>query len=243
MNIFNSLKDKVDWRTICVLSLIGIISVSSWYGLDRLLRIITQDAVIASTEESYKQGYKAGANYVHTQLLDDFSELIKISLDNNCKAQNCSSTTNLKEYLLVEKQLNAIMHKSNEKLTKEQKREYVKYITKYANEYELSPILVAAIIHRESNFINKTTSSVGAKGPMQVWAKHHREKLKRHNITEAQLYSTRYGVLIGCEVFKEYLDKENGNYRAALYRYVGGKHHTYVKDIFKMCEYALTVKI
>lgn len=149
----------------------------------------------------------------------------------------------LEEFILTEKRINAIMDKSNNQLTVEQKREYIKYITLYSKKYSLSPILVASVIHRESNFRNKVTSNVGAAGPMQVWAKWHPEKLKKHKLTSEHLYSTKYGILIGCEVLKEYIDREDGNFRAALYRYVGGNHHGYVNDIFAMCEYAFSIKL
>lgn len=236
---------KTNISKLFVVSLVGSVAILLWCIIDAGLRYATAEAAMASKEEGYALGYKDGADYVNNKLLSEFSSLLQVSLKGNnlCTKGKCAVADSLKDYILLEKQLHAIMKKSNEKLTKEQRREYAKYIIKYAKEFNLPPILIASIIHRESNFINKTTSSVGAKGPMQVWSKHHKEKMKRHNLKDSHLYTTQYGILVGCEVLKEYLDLEKGNYRAALYRYVGGKHHSYVRDIFKMCEYALSIKI
>lgn len=141
----------------------------------------------------------------------------------------------LDNQILTEKQINHIMTISNNKLTDNERRLYVKYIVKYSREYKLPPVLVAAIIHRESNFRKHLVSSVGARGCMQVFPKYHKEKLKKSKITADELHTIKYGIKIGCEVIAEYLKVEQGNYREALYRYVGGKHHGYVKDIFELC--------
>ena len=207
-----------------------------WQMANRVLENASESGIKYGHEQGFSEGYKAGLNSANNKLLEDVSQILQVSLKEK-------ETQALDEYILVEKRLHAIMDKSNRKLTKAQKREYTKYITKYAKKYDLSPILVAAIIHRESNFINKTTSSVGAVGPMQVWPKWHKEKMKKYKLNREHLYSTNYGILMGCEILREYIDMENGDFRAALYRYVGGKHHGYVKDIFRMCEYALKIKI
>lgn len=222
-------------KILCTI-LVGFLACELWYGANKVLETVSENGIKYGHDQGFSEGYKAGLDSANTKLLTDVSHILQVSL-------NERNTETIDEYILVEKRLHAIMDKSNDKLTKAQKREYTKYITKYAKKYDLSPILVAAIIHRESNFINKTTSSVGAIGPMQVWPKWHKEKMKKHKLNHEHLYSTNYGILMGCEILREYIDMEKGDFRAALYRYVGGKHHGYVKDIFRMCEYALKIKI
>ena len=202
-------------RLIVLAIVVGGLSYTGWNYINNVL--------VDVQEKSTKNGYIVGYREAVVQT----------------EAKDCT----IAEYILTEKRLHAIMDKSNPKLTKAQKREYTKYITKYSKKFDLNPILVAAIIHRESNFINSTKSEVGALGPMQVWPKWHKEKMKKYKLKNEHLHSTNYGILVGCEVLREYIDMEDGDYRAALYRYVGGKHHSYVKDIFAMCEYALTIKI
>lgn len=229
-------KLKSELPLILSLMLGTALAFAIWQMANRVLENASESGIKYGHEQGFSEGYKAGLDSANNKLLEDVSQILQVSLKEK-------ETQTLDEYILVEKRLHAIMDKSNRKLTKAQKREYTKYITKYAKKYDLSPILVAAIIHRESNFINKTTSSVGAVGPMQVWPKWHKEKMKKYKLNREHLYSTNYGILMGCEILREYIDMENGDFRAALYRYVGGKHHGYVKDIFRMCEYALKIKI
>ena len=229
-------KLKSELPLILSLMLGTALAFAIWQMANRVLENASESGIKYGHEQGFSEGYKAGLDSANNKLLEDVSQILQVSLKEK-------ETQTLDEYILVEKRLHAIMDKSNRKLTKAQKREYTKYITKYAKKYDLSPILIAAIIHRESNFINKTTSSVGAVGPMQVWPKWHKEKMKKYKLNREHLYSTNYGILMGCEILREYIDMENGDFRAALYRYVGGKHHGYVKDIFRMCEYALKIKI
>lgn len=219
------------WKGMAYLAT-GISAIVLWWSISHGIEVISSNNFNHGMEQGYTNGYRAGTENYTKKLADILEHKFK-------QEERCE----LKEYILTEKRITAIMHKSNSKLTAAEKRDYIKYITRYAKKYELSPILVAAIIHRESNFKNSTTSDVGAIGPMQVWPKWHTEKLKKHKLTPKHLYSTQYGVLIGCEVLREYIDREDGDFRAALYRYVGGQHHGYVKDIFTMCEYAYSIKI
>lgn len=220
-------------RSIVFGIVVGGLSYTGWNYLNNVL----VDVQEKSTKNGYIVGYQEAVVQTEAKALQEISGLMKIALKK--EAKDCT----IAEYILTEKRLHAIMDKSNPKLTKAQKREYTKYITKYSKKFDLNPILVASIIHRESNFINSTKSEVGALGPMQVWPKWHKEKMKKYKLKNEHLHSTNYGILVGCEVLREYIDMEDGDYRAALYRYVGGKHHSYVKDIFAMCEYALTIKI
>lgn len=231
--IVNYLDVRKALRLIVLAIVVGGFSYAGWNYINNVL----VDVQEKSTKNGFIAGYQEAVVQTEAKALQEISGLMKIALKR--EAKECT----IAEYILTEKRLHAIMNKSNPKLTKAQKREYTKYITKYSKKFDLNPILVASIIHRESNFINSTKSEVGALGPMQVWPKWHKEKMKKYKLKNEHLHSTNYGILVGCEVLREYIDMEDGDYRAALYRYVGGKHHSYVKDIFAMCEYALTIKI
>ena len=152
-----------------------------------------------------------------------------------------NSNDPISQYLFTEKQIKNIIKKSNPKISETEKQEYVKWITRYSKRFKLNPILVASIIHKESNFIRTTRSSVGAIGPMQVYPKHHKEKLKKYGLTPEHLFTIRYGVLVGCEILHEYLEQEDGDFTSALYKYVGGKRRSYVRDIYAMYRYAFSV--
>ena len=231
----SDLKSKIMKFTVLTV-LPGVMALGLWFGFNNIIERTSENGIKYGHDQGFSEGYKAGLDSANTKLLQDVSNILQVSLKEK-------EITTIDDYILIEKRIHAIMDKSNKKLTSAQKREYTKYITRYSKKYNLSPILVAAIIHRESNFKNRTTSSVGALGPMQVWPKWHKEKMKKHKLTNEHLYSTKYGILMGCEILREYIDIENGDFRAALYRYVGGQHHGYVKDIFRMCEYALKIKI
>lgn len=110
--------------------------------------------------------------------------------------------------------------------------EYAKWILYWSTKYKLPPKLVACVISRESDFDNTVTSSVGAKGPMQVIYKWHKDKCERIGIGEDGLYTIKGGIGVGCEVLREYLN-QTGDLHRALIKYVGGQHHQYVNDIFE----------
>ena len=211
---------------------VGLVATGfAFYGLDRYTDHVVQK-VYEVHRPLIEDAYKAGYNKCKTEMALYLDKVVA-EIRNEC---------DLERAVLTEKRIYAIIKKSNPELTPAAQREYVRYITKYAKEYGISPILVASVIHRESNYRTKLTSNVGAAGPMQVWAKWHTEKLKRNNITKKDLYTIKHGIKIGCEVLTEYLRWEKGDFRAALYRYVGGQHHGYVRDIFGMCEFAFNIK-
>ena len=77
---------------------------------------------------------------------------------------------------------------------------YSDLIEKYANEYEIDPYLVAAIIKNESKFDPNAVSKKDAKGLMQIapvtgeWAS---EKLNIQNYSEDMLFDPELNIKIG----------------------------------------------
>ncbi len=78
---------------------------------------------------------------------------------------------------------------------------YGEIIEKYAAEYDLDPLLVAAVINVESKFDEKAQSGKGAKGLMQVidktgaWAA---SEIGIQDFQEEQLYDAETNIRIGC---------------------------------------------
>lgn len=148
-----------------------------------------------------------------------------------------------KEYirtLLDTKRILYIMDVSNSKLTRKEKKFYVEYILKFSKKYDLSPVLVASQIHRESNFRPRLVSEANAKGSMQVIYKFHKDRLKKEGILEKDLLTIEGGVHAGCLVLSDYIKKNGGDVHTALMWYVGynASRLDYAEDIFKMSERA-----
>ena len=103
-------------------------------------------------------------------------------------------------------------------------------IEKYSKQYRLPPELVIQVIKRESNFYSRAISPVGAAGLMQIYTKYHEDKLMKLGITREQVYDIDHNIHLGCWILRDYLN-ETGSIDAALTRYVGGEHPTYIIDI------------
>lgn len=149
----------------------------------------------------------------------------------------------LDKFIKLDKQLTKIINKSNPKLDNVKKEEYKKWIIYWSSEYELEPLLIASIIHRETNYKENAVSRVKARGPMQVMYKVHKDKCDKFNLNEQDLHTIEHGIHIGCIIIKDYLKQTNGNYKQALYKYVGAVKNkqtgeVYSSDILRMIEYA-----
>lgn len=147
--------------------------------------------------------------------------------------------------ILTTKRLKYIMSISNDKLTSNEKKLYIKYIIRYSKKYNISPILIASQIHRESNFRSKLVSSKNAKGCMQVIYKYHKEDLHKQGIEEKDLTTIKGGVEAGCIVLAKYIAMNDGDIHSALMWYVGygGNRLDYAEDIFRMSKKAYEINI
>lgn len=188
--------------------------------------------------EGYQAGYNAGYQEGQSTMTCSYQSLI-----DNLELQRASILNTAENYVFTEARIRKIMEKSNPKLSESKQRQYIKYIMKWSDEYGLSPVFVASMIHRETNFREDAVSSAKAKGALQVVAKWHPEKLKELGIKENDLHNINHGIRVGCWVIKDYLVKENWDYKKALTRYVGAVDNIdtaegYIKDIFEMMMYA-----
>ena len=197
------------------------------------------DLIIECTEKAYKNGYQkgflSGKDNVENILLQEYQNIIMRM------SEEKYDNKNIKHQILMERRIERIIDNSNSKLSDSKKALYKQYIMKWAEKYELSPIFVASIIHRETNFNEKAVSKSNARGPMQVLYKYHKDKCMKLGIEEKDLHTINHGINVGCQVIRQYLDWNDWNYRAALKKYVGAVNNSadgYIDDIFKMTMYA-----
>ena len=101
---------------------------------------------------------------------------------------------------------------------------FEKYVEKYSEQYELDPHFVYAVIRTESDFTETATSSVGARGLMQVteatfdWIKN---RLKDKERTFDSMYEGEKAVQYGCYLLS-YLKETLGSEQNVLCGYHAG---------------------
>ncbi len=88
---------------------------------------------------------------------------------------------------------------------------------KWGRVYKVSPYLIMAVAHRESNFNPLAVSPVGAVGIMQimpdVW-----------KLNPSKLRGIDYNVQMGARILKHYLDQHGGDVSRSLFAYWGGNN-------------------
>lgn len=115
------------------------------------------------------------------------------------------------------------------KIDKDEARHIVNISFEASHAHDVDPLLVLSIIGKESSFRKDAVSAVGAEGLMQVWRKWHEEKFEGMGLAHVENISPRDNVMIGAQVLREYLDKENDDVVKALQRYNGARGDTSVK--------------
>lgn len=103
-------------------------------------------------------------------------------------------------------------------------KKYQEYVEKYANEYNIDPLLVFSIIKAESNFNKDAKSTSKAKGLMQVMDSTAIEIANKIDepIMEETLYDPEKNIMIGTKYYSELLKLYNGNTLLALTAYNAG---------------------
>nr|WP_184308849.1 lytic transglycosylase domain-containing protein [Anaerosolibacter carboniphilus] len=102
---------------------------------------------------------------------------------------------------------------------------YRSLVEKYSDEYDLDPLLVAAIIKTESKFNEKAKSHKEAKGLMQIapitgeWAA---KQLDIKDYNEEMLYVPEINVRIGCWYIDRLSSEFDGRLQLILAAYNGG---------------------
>ena len=104
-------------------------------------------------------------------------------------------------------------------------KKYSNYVEKYAEEYNIDPLLIYAIIKAESNFKPEVKSTSGAIGLMQIMEETAYEKADKINIkidNVELLYEPEININIGVAYFSELIKKYKGNELLAIIAYNAG---------------------
>lgn len=129
-----------------------------------------------------------------------------------------------------------IMRASNPRISRELAELYKRHIVKWARHYSLPPLLVASVIHVESNF-NVDCYYLGNYGPMQVNLTVHKDRLRRMGLGVEDLKTVEHGVYVGCDILKECIFGSGGNYVRALTWYNGAMDPAYASKVLRMYSY------
>ncbi len=119
----------------------------------------------------------------------------------------------------------AIVKPQNIILKKIYRLEYHEYVYRYAEENQLDPLLVFAIIKAESNFKRNIESSSGAIGLMQLMettAIERANEIGEEIVVKEALYNPEINIKIGTNYFAYLLEHYEGNQGLALTAYNAG---------------------
>ena len=103
---------------------------------------------------------------------------------------------------------------------------YSNYVYQYAEEYDIDPLLIFAIIKAESNFKPNVVSSSEAIGLMQLMDATAEELARKLDIPftkKASLYDPELNIKLGTKYFADLLKEYNQNTLLALTAYNAGK--------------------
>jgi soluble lytic murein transglycosylase-like protein len=95
----------------------------------------------------------------------------------------------------------------------------VSAVHKHSFIHQVDPDIIFKIIQNESTYMPYAKARTSnATGLMQVIPRWHRDKIKGRNLRNIDV-----NVEVGVSIYKEYLDRSNGNVRKALWRYNASK--------------------
>ncbi len=105
---------------------------------------------------------------------------------------------------------------------------------KYAAQSNLSPMLVLAIIEKESSLKPDAKSGYGAIGLMQVVPRYHAEKLPGDTHAEhlASLKHPETNIRVGTQIVAEYVAEQGGSLERGLRKY-SGNASAYLKKVLR----------
>lgn len=102
---------------------------------------------------------------------------------------------------------------------------YKEYIKTYSQQYDLDPLLIAAIIRTESKYHKDATSPKGAMGLMQITpstGKWIAEQIGIEKYNTSSLYDPQTNIMMGCW-YIDNLRKQFSEIRLVLAAYNGGR--------------------
>ena len=111
-------------------------------------------------------------------------------------------------------------------------REIVDSAIKYSEKYDLSPILVLAIVRTESEYYPFALSKQNAKGLMQINPEANQELLLREKIFKepADIFDPERNIEAGCFLLRRFIN-ESPDFDTALDKYLGADSVSYKAQI------------
>jgi hypothetical protein len=111
-------------------------------------------------------------------------------------------------------------------------QEIVEAAIKYSEKYDLSPIVVLAVIEAESEFYPFAVSKKNAKGLMQINLEANQELLIQQGIIKepAEIFDPDRNIEAGCFLLRQYLN-ESPDFNTALDKYLGADSISYKATI------------
>lgn len=121
---------------------------------------------------------------------------------------------------------------SNDKVYDRLAQEIVKTSISVGEEYQVSPILMIAVMYAESEFNINAVSKTGAQGLMQIQTNVWGAKLREKKIVEfpEEIYDPVKNIKAGAFVLRSYLD-ETKDFEKALNKYLGVDYPPYREKI------------
>ena len=122
-----------------------------------------------------------------------------------------------------------IVQHTRGKVTHTQAVKIVKAVHKHSFEQQVDPEIIFKIIQTESTY-NPKAKGGSAVGLMQIVPYWHRDKIQGRNLRNVDT-----NVEVGVKIFKEALEKSNGNIRKALWRYnASDKKKQYAEKVLRL---------
>ena len=122
-----------------------------------------------------------------------------------------------------------IVQHTKGKVTYTQAVKIVKAVYKHSFEQQVDPDIIFKIMQTESTYNAKARGGASI-GLMQIIPYWHQDKIQGRN-----LYNVDTNVEVGVKIFKEYLEKSNGNIRKALWRYNASvKKKQYAEKVLRL---------
>ncbi|MBZ5496264.1 MAG: transglycosylase SLT domain-containing protein [Acidobacteriia bacterium] len=111
-------------------------------------------------------------------------------------------------------------------------REIVQSAIKYSEKYDLSPILVLAVVATESQFYPFAISKKDAKGLMQINPEANQQLLLQEGIFQepSDIFDPDRNIEAGCYLLRKFIN-ESPDFNTALDKYLGADSISYKADI------------
>ena len=155
-------------------------------------------------------------NEYKISLMQDTMRLNKLSLEIYEKNK---AVTNHQNILITDY---ALQQSSAKRLSSKERLELASIITEQAQQHNLDPLLVIALIQVESTFNTHAQSHKGAKGLMQLLpdtARYINKKTDKDILENSNLFDTKTNIALGTAYMEYLLNKTNGNLEYALAAY------------------------